>query len=464
MNTLKNRLYGNGLVLFMLLSASLLSMDLYLSNPANAGKTPPPPAAGSLDTTFDGDGKVITNVSGLTDWGRSVQVQADGKIVVGGSDFINFELVRYQTGGGLDPTFGTGGKVVMDFGGTADELTAMQIQGDGKILSAGGAGDDFGLVRLHSNGTLDLTFGAGGKSITNVSTSKDIINDLAIQTDGRIVVAGTKLNGIYGCGRCGGFFYDYSIALARYYADGSLDTSFGSNGIVLIPDFDPDVTEVIRSIEVQSDGKILVAGTYSENAANITGFLLARFHPDGSLDTSFGSSGRVITVIGLWSEVNAMTIESDGQVVVAGVSSYDFALARYNPNGSLDAGFGTGGTVVTDMGGGEYAQGLVVQSDGKIVAAGRTDILTCNRKGVCTGKDFALARYNVNGTLDTGFGTSGRVTLGLATQVSAMTGAYGIALQSDGKIVAAGTTYTLAQQPQGNYTDYYDFGVVRFLP
>src|SRR5262249_46861010 len=213
-----------------------------------------------------------------------------------------------------------------------------------------------------------------------------------------------------------------SFALVRYNADGSLDTTFGTGGKVVTASLGDAF-----ALSIRSDGKLVVAGGRTQSPST---FVLARYNSDGSLDTTFGSGGTVVRTdfSGLYA---ALVLQPDGKIVVAGGNG-DFVLARYNDDGSLDTTFGSGGTLTTDFSGRDdepYA--LAIQSDGKIVAAGRT---TTTSGTVLS--DFALARYNSDGSLDMTFATGGKVTTTFPSPFPG--GAYALALQPDGKIVAAG--------------------------
>jgi len=327
--------------------------------------------------------------------------------------------------GELDRRFGVGGKVTTDFAGDFDEANALVVQ-SGKLVAAGSAGiapgsgtTDFGLARYNRNGTLDTSFGSGGKVTTDFLEDSDQGNALVVQAGGKLVAAGAAFTG-------GGQNPDF--ALARYNRDGTLDTSFGTDGKVTT-EFGGD--DVAKALVVQPDGKLVAAGFSSTNISS--DFALARYNGDGTLDTSFGTGGTVITdLAGSLDQANALVVQPDGKLVAAGFTSTnigsDFALARYNRDGSLDTGFGTGGMVTTDFAGAvDQAHGLVVQ-DGRLVAAGSTFTEFT--------ADFALARYNRDGTLDTSFGTGGMVTTDFAgglDQANAL-------VVRGGRLVAAGFT------------------------
>jgi uncharacterized delta-60 repeat protein len=341
-----------------------------------------------------------------------------------------------QTSGTLDASFGTSGKATADFGGPSAART-LAVQADGKILAAGVAvlngGTDFALARYNSNGTLDTSFGTSGKVTTafDFPGNFDRVFTIVPQPDGKFVAVGSTVN----------LFANF--ALARFNANGMLDTSFGAGGIVTTGF---GVSAEATSAVVQADGKIVAAGY-----ANLDGgesFALARYNSNGTLDTTFGTGGKVGTAFDSghgfsYAQAFSVAVQPDGRIVAAGNKEigaclfngleqpcFDFALARYNSDGTLDASFGTGGRVTTDFAGpNDQAESVVVQPDGRIVVAGAAGPFI-NR-----GFDFALARYNSNGTLDTSFGTSGKVTTDFA---GANDVPFSVAVQPDGNIVLAG--------------------------
>jgi uncharacterized delta-60 repeat protein len=340
--------------------------------------------------------------------------------------------------GDLDPTFGTNGKVVTDIS-TRDEIHAVALQGDGKILGVGWSGTgtdqsnafltaDIAVARYTTSGAPDSSWGNGGIVTTDLGGA-DIGLAAAVQSDGKLVVAGATgdPNTLEG-----------NTALVRYKTDGTLDSSFGSNGVV-INDFGGD--EEWSGLAVLGNGKI-VAGGFTGTAEN-QDFLLARFNSDGSLDTTFGCAsppctGWTSTGFGALDEAYALAVQPDGKIVLSGFTGTgfnggDFALARYSANGVLDPAFGSGGKVVTDIGGpsgADNAHSVAIARGGKIVAAGTTS---------ANGGDFALARYNSDGSLDPTFGCasppcSGKVEAGDPGHQSIES----VAFQKDNKIVVAG--------------------------
>jgi len=336
---------------------------------------------GSLDTSFDFDGKATIDYGSDED-AYAVAIQADGKIVVAGYAFtgsnLDIALVRYNTDGSLDGSFGTGGRVTTAVGFGNDRAYAVTIQADGKIVVAGeaynGSNDDFALVRYNTDGSLDGSFGTGGKVTTAVGSDNDFAYAVAIQADGKIVVAGTSLIGSTA-----------DFVLVRYTTDGSLDPTFGTGGKVTTAIGTGN--DLAYAVAVQSDQKIVVAG-YAL-IGSTADFALARYTTTGSLDLSFGTGGKVTTSLGNDDVANAVAVQSDGKIVAAGYtragSSADFALARYTTSGSLDATFDTDGKVTTDLGNYDVANAVAVQANGKIVLAGYS--------AIGFDQEFALARY-----------------------------------------------------------------------
>jgi uncharacterized delta-60 repeat protein len=404
----------------------ILALIIVLASPGAA-------APGDLDPTFDGDGKVTTHFI-FNDVAHGVAIQPDGKIVAAGFTVCNpcaepteprdFALARYHSDGSLDPTFDGDGRVTTDFGGNTDQAFAVAIQGDGKIVAGGFAavsGVDFALARYNTDGSLDPTFDGDGKVTTDYGFGSSQVYGLAIQADGKIVAAG------YGSSNVQDFF------LARYSSNGSPDPSFDGDGKVTFLGFGPNHNQA-HAVAIQTDGKIVAAGcaNCSTSSAN---FALARLNTNGSRDPTFDGEGLVTTDF-LGDEDQALTvaIHADGKIVAAGFSSLSFeetfALARYNADGSLESTFDGDGRVTTELGNGARAQGVAIQSDGKIVAAGSACAF-CFPEGA----DFGLTRYNLDGSLDSTFSGDGKVMtdFGFANDQ-----AFAVARQSDGKIVAAG--------------------------
>jgi uncharacterized delta-60 repeat protein len=338
---------------------------------------------GNLDSTFDGDGKVLTNF-GSGDVAYGVAIQPDGKIVAVGTTVAadDFAIARYNPDGSLDTTFDGDGRVLTNFDGQSDSANAVAIQPDSKIVVAGSTCEcyfsfdmDFALARYNPDGTLDTTFDGDGKLTTGFGVG-DSASGVAIQSDGKIVAAGSS------CASCDFAELDQDFALARYNPDGSRDSSFSGDGR-LTTDIS-GVNDAARDVAIQADGKIVAAGMGNYPAAD---FALARYNADGSLDPGFSGDGRVLTDFGRGDDASGVAIQANGKIIAAGTRnggpSSDFVLARYKPDGNLDPSFGSDGKVLTDFGGSEdHGNDVAIQPDGKIVVGGSTGA-----------SDFALARY-----------------------------------------------------------------------
>src|SRR4030095_12640181 len=291
--------------------------------------------------------------------------------------------------GTLDPSFGSGGKVINDFG------CRIVLQPDGKIVAAGGAanptdGFDFAVFRFNANGTPDTTFGSGGRTTTDLGGRFEGATSVALQPDGKIIAGGYAVVPVNQFA---------NFAVVRYNSDGSLDLSFGTGGKV-ITNFG-NISAQAYSLALQQDGKIVLAGYDHFNGGE--SFALARYNTDGTLDAGFGTGGKVHTEFtgvgqtGSLAFAYDVALQPDGKIVAAGESTIngqrDFALARYNSNGTLDPGFGTGGKVNSDfVGFDDLANAVTLQSDGKIVAAGAA----ASGTAASVLFNFALARYNSN--------------------------------------------------------------------
>lgn len=347
---------------------------------------------GSLDATFNGIGMVTTalTVNSDEDRAHSVKLQTDGKIVISGSSNHAFAVLRCNANGSLDTSFNGTGKVITSIGDRFAFGNSLALQSDGKIVVAGESFNvsspaSFAVVRYNTNGSLDTSFNSTGKVTTSIGSANDIGNSVAIQIDGKIVVAGQSGITTGGSSR---------FAVVRYNANGSLDTTF--NGTGKVTTVLGTGNDIAYSVAIQSDGRIVVAGK-TQISGNYR-FAVVRYNADGSLDTTFNGTGKVITSLGTSSEgARSVTLQSDGKIVVAGSSfngTYDdFALARYNrSNGSLDHTFNGTGTVTSAIGSGSsVGNSVAIQSDGTILVAGQ-------ETGIGEPAAFALARYFKDGS------------------------------------------------------------------
>jgi uncharacterized delta-60 repeat protein len=371
--------------------------------------------AGALDPTFgNGAGYVLSSVGG---YANTVAVQPNGQIVIVGTTGSDFLVARYNANGSLDTSFGTGGYTATAFKKSiTSQAGAVAIQSDGKILAAGFADingtDEFAMARYNANGTLDTTFGNKGQVLTGQGGL------MALQPDGKILASGSS----------SGF-----ATLVRYNSNGTLDTTFGNGGI-LVTNFKGG-----GSLVIQADGKIVLAGTTTDPTSGLAAFGVARFNADGTTDSSFGSSGEVITHVGIHSDsFGRVALQADGKIVLSGEGviggSADLCLIRYNADGTLDTTFGTGANGIVTVAApgpmyvsGESGAGVEVQSDGKIVA-------TTNLVSNSVPPDIAAVRVNSDGTLDTSYGNGGwaTVAIGYLDRLAAS------ALQPDGRLLLVG--------------------------
>jgi uncharacterized delta-60 repeat protein len=388
--------------------------------------------AGALDTTFGGDGKVTTNPTRRSDEAIGLVVQGDGKLVAAGHGAGRFALVRYAADGSLDATFGGDGKVFTDFTPRFDSASDLEIQTDGKLVAAGiaGGGRRFALARYNSDGTLDTTFGGDGKVTTNFTVGADFAYGVAIQTDGKIVAVGRaarrggrvavaryNIDGtldmtfsgdgkatvnfttgddradhvaiqsdgrIVAAGTARYFDKNARIALVRYNTDGTLDATFSGDGkqtTNLTRGFDGAFALAIQPV----DQKIVVAG----QARLRLGVL--RYNANGTLDSSFSGDGKATVNFtrGL-DYADDVALAADGKIIAAGGANFfganpKFAVVRLDTDGTLDSTFSGDGKVTTDFTSvWDSAFDVEIQaSDGNIVAAGAAG----------KGRRFALARY-----------------------------------------------------------------------
>lgn len=388
---------------------------------------------GDLDTQFGTNGLVEPGLPFGEEGAESVVVARDGSIYVGGATGspsfnqpFDFLLAHYTADGQPDTAWGNHGRITTDFGGD-DDIHALALQKDGKIVAAGsadlhqvGQGRSFALARYLPDGSLDQHFGTAGKVVTAFGPGNQEIAAVAIQGDGKIVVPGYTTAATTG--------HPHLATIARYLSNGQVDTHFGAGGIattLLGGD-----TSTFSAVAVQKNGRIVAAGSATAN--NVRHFIVARFLKNGSADSSFGSGGSVDALFGgTDSHATAAAVQSDGKIVAAGMSNvgghYDFAVARFTGKGQLDASYGSQGRALVDFGSDDEARAMALQSDGKVVVAG-----SGGPSGSPSG--FALARLTKKGGLDASFGQGGKVFTALVLPG----GADAVALQKGSRILVAG--------------------------
>lgn len=404
--------------------------------------------AGSLDTSFGTNGKAVTAVGPTDDYARAMAVQTDGKLVVVGygssGTSADFEVVRYQRDGALDTTFGTNGKVMTDVSTGSDVANAVAIQADGKIVVAGSSdvspkGKSFSLVRYNADGSLDTTFGTAGKVITSFGSQSDEAFALVIQADGKIVLGGHYYNATQGL----------DFALARYETNGTLDFGFGVNGLAKAPVRPGNASASIYAMALQTIGgeqKIVAVGGEGD-------FTLSRFNANGTLDNTFRMGQSVDDVFGtVIGAARAVQVSADNKIIVAGHADHDFALLQLNEDGTNDTTFGDNGTVVTKVSTTSWdeAQAVTRQADGKLVVGGW--VYPNNSSSA----DFVVARYTSAGVLDASFGTGG-VTITPVAPGTKDDAGRAILLQVDDRVP------TVRSIVAGSANDSnYDFALTRY--
>jgi uncharacterized delta-60 repeat protein len=339
---------------------------------------------GSNDTTFGNNGRVVTRVTNENSIARSIIVQPDGKILVGGNTEgpgrIDFMIVRYNSNGTFDSSFNKTGVKIIPMSKFSTYGYSLALQNDKKILIAGHsywADYDFAISRIFENGRLDSSFNDSGKVLLKLGTSDDIATSVKIQKNGKIIVSGYTASN------------NYNSAIVRLNTNGKLDNTFGNNGIV-IKDLSNNGNDFTIASAIQQDDKIILAG-FVGNSSNDRA-LLSRFKSNGELDSSFNKTGSVITKLpGDQVSIYDVKIQGDNKIVIAGYAGFSpdasFIAVRYLNNGNIDSTFGNNGIAETKISTRmDWAGSLGIQKDGKIVLGG-----TC----YCNASySFAMVRYN----------------------------------------------------------------------
>ena len=353
---------------------------------------------GDLDPNFGAGGVVSAPFYNANADISEMALQSDGKIVTCGTTMhdenVDIHLVRFNTDGSLDPSFGDGGMVMTDVDDLTNNCDALVIQDDGKILVAGSSYHPHSdtrtlitLVRYTTDGTLDGSFGTGG--IVTTSINDLILEVFSVILNNNKIIVGVSTD------------ISNNMFLVQFDNNGSIDNGFGTNGVV-----DPNINNLYypNKMIVQSDEKILVVGSIENNSQADMG--LIRFNRDGSLDPDFGLGGIASYERSGTENGNDLAIQSDGRIVAVGQaydgSDWDFEIVRFLPSGEPDPTFGAGGFVTYDFNAlSDFANAVALQSDGKILVVGST--------GNDLARDVALARFTSDGLLDEGFGVDGQV-------------------------------------------------------
>jgi uncharacterized delta-60 repeat protein len=410
---------------------------------------------GQPDPGFGSGLNVITTFGGNNnEQGWAMAIQSDGKIVVAGftgnggyldpGNNFDFAVVRYNTDGTLDNTFGTGGQFTWSSGVNSinDQAHGIAIQSDGKMILVGRAGTTLAILRLNANGTLDNTFNGTGFRTMTAHPGINQANAVLVQPDGKYLIAGSSEGGPN----------NSDFLTIRLNTDGSSDLTFDGDGIALT-NIDGNSDDYPLGMVLQNDGKIVLSGTSLLNDGT-TDVSLARLNTDGTIDNTFSGDGVLTTHINTTDVVYNAVIDNMGRIIVAGHTALnefqddditrDFLVIRYNSDGTLDNTFGGTGIVVNDLGGANDDKGndIALQSNGRIVVGGYSDRTTNH--------DYTVARYNTNGTLDATFDGDGiasfppipgELTVGIAMKLV------------NNRIYLAGTTYSGGQS---------DFSIIAF--
>jgi uncharacterized delta-60 repeat protein len=345
----------------------------------------------------------------------SIAVQSDGKIVVATSDGQN-EVLRFNPDGSPDITYDYKGAATSLFGGPGEPLSAVAIDSAGRAIVVGTSNGDFAVGRFLSNGQVDSTFGSGGMTLTTIGSGTNAASAVTIDALGRIVVAGRTSTGSA-----------TDIAIARYSTDGTLDHSFGQNGIIT-QDLG-GITETARSVVTLPDGSIVVA------SSTWGGVALTRYAQDGTIDPTFGSAGiSLLSLPGMHTDVEKLIALHDGKFLLTGYAnttvgtSGQAVIAKFLSDGTPDPSFGAGGVVLAALGPDfSFGYDVIVDDQGRILVAGQA------RDGASV--DAVLARFDQFGALDTTFGNDGSIIVDVSDDFNY---AAKSVIQSDGKILLIG--------------------------
>jgi uncharacterized delta-60 repeat protein len=382
---------------------------------------------GQLDPSFGSQG-VVSYPPG---YASSLVIQPDGKLVAAGSGPTGGIAVRYASNGALDESFGSGGTATTD---PLEYPTALLLQPDGKVVIAGGSDTrtEFELMRLDGAGAVDGAFGSAGVVRTPIGSGNAAVYAIALQPDGKIVAAGSVTSAT------GAF-----LGVARYETDGTLDGSFGEGGIVLTG-VGGTGYYAPAAVAIQPDGRIVVASTTADPVVYYRA-LIVRYDTTGVLDSTFGTDGSSVLPGPEATYAVGVVLQPDGKIVAAADTIHgavNFLLARWNPDGSPDATFGTGGTALGPLGrSGPFASALVQEADGNLIVAG-----TLYRHPITpTSQRVALTRYLPDGGLDASFGVDGNIVTSVAAEPhAAAAGDQHVVIAGFG--VPAGTaSFTLAR-------------------
>jgi uncharacterized delta-60 repeat protein len=398
------------------------------------------------DSTFSNDGIIIHPIGSINDEIRAITIQPDGKIIGVGMSYTSSPaficgLSRYLPDGNLDTSFAGSGFFTDSYGQLSCAWHAVALQNDSMIVVAGTARDtvsltdNFAVGRYHTDGSVDSSFGTNGKLMTDFFGSNDLCRSMVIQNDGKIVAAGTT----------GDSLSNFYMAAIRYNTDGSPDTSFSNDGNTIV---DFGLKASCTAMLIQPDGKIILCGavTITNTIFNLA---FARINTNGTIDSTFGSNGKQVFTTSYSFTPYSAALQNDGKIIASGsatvISPYEhFAIARILPAGLPDTTFSNDGIATTLLGSfNDLGRSLTLQNDGKIIVGGSTS----------TGlqSDMAMVRYNTDGTLDNSFGSGGKFIFPTSTSFEMI---YTLQFQPDGKLIAGGFSQQNNQR---------QFAVLRFM-
>ncbi len=394
---------------------------------------------GELDPDFGTGGIVTVDLGMLFDDFADVTIQPDGRIIAvgtaatSGNPFMT-TMVRLNEGGSLDTSFGDSGIRNITFGNFGSDGGAVELQSDGKIIVAGASSNSTGrdvlVARLNTDGDLDTTFGTSGTISLTLTSGLDFATDVVVQDNDQIVVSAVGDSGP-----------NSKPFVVKLTANGAADPSFGNNGVVEVPLADGSAGQ-LKGVDLQDDNKIVVGGEVRDGVQQ--DFLTARLNPDGSLDSSFGGTGVIDTPVGAGNDAGeGLVIQQDGKIVVAGSATEDqrfkFAVVRFNTDGSLDTSFGGDGKVITPTGdGSSIALDVLVLPNGGIIAAGDAS------RGPFD-SEIVLHKYNPDGSLDPLFGDGGIVRADISPGYDV---ANGVTMNlASGRIITVGGTGAFGPVP-----------------
>jgi uncharacterized delta-60 repeat protein len=384
---------------------------------------------GSRDTGFGVDGVVTTDFAGRGDDGRAILIQPDNKIVVvgdvesrspsGGVGETHIGAARYHPNGTIDTSFNVYGKVTT----AGAYASSAALQADGKIVVGGGCNvapaTQFCAVRFTAEGPVDPAFANSGRMVAYDPHFRSFASGVAVQPDGRIILAGPTFGG------------DRGFTFIRVNPDGTNDVSFGDNGQVFTGFGSGDDESRANSLILQPDGKILASGYGRPAGPGMTSLAAVRLNPDGSFDTSFNGTGKMAISVTAGNDQGLASVAGpDGKILIAGYGvpgdQKDILLSKFNADGTIDPQFGNSGTTTMDAGDTHsQIRAMALQPDQKIIVAG-------NQPSSSSGP--RIARLNPDGSFDLSFNKSGKIILDDWSYVKVE----GVAVQADEKILIAG--------------------------